>query len=159
MSSEYSWLWLHFVLEPLTNMLNTHLHTPRVGNISQCAEIFIHVTSDESYQPYPLKSFTTMVIIFKIMRGSLKNWHACMSPMICPLSEFLAPLWISIKVHPLGARNRSSFSIANEFAKSRKPSSKVHKPIFYIMKESTFHFQDKTLQRNFSFIHKESRCL
>lgn len=53
-----------------------------------------------------------------------------MSPTICPLREFLLGPVISAKVHPLGARNRSSFKIANAFANSKKPSKKVQKPIF-----------------------------
>lgn len=86
-----------------------------------------------------------------------------MSPMICPLSEFLAPLGISIKVHPLGARNRSSFSIANEFAKRRKASSKVQKPIFCTWwRNQHFIFSTKHfiggIGGNCSFMHKESRC-
>lgn len=64
--------------------------------------------------------------------------------MICPLKEFLPLPGISAKVHPLRARNRSSFSIANAFAKSRQASSKVHKPIPCTTKDSAFHFHQTT---------------
>lgn len=79
---------------------------------------------------HPENNFTTMVIVFRMMRGSLMYWHAWMSPINWPLSEFLLPPGISAKVHPLGARNRSSFSMAKAFAKSRRPSSSVQNPIF-----------------------------
>jgi hypothetical protein len=52
--------------------------------------------------------------------------------MICPLRKFLPLPEISAKVHPLRVRNRSSFSIANAFAKSSKASSKVHNRGFNI---------------------------
>lgn len=91
--------------------------------VQQTETVFTHINA------HPVNSLTTITIIFKRMRGNLKNWHACISPIICPFRVFLLP-WISTKVHPLGARNRSSFSTANAFANSRKPSSKVQKPIF-----------------------------
>lgn len=57
-----------------------------------------------------------------------------MSPMTCPLRVFLLGPVMSANVHPLRARNRSSFKIANAFAKRRNPSSQVHttvqNPIF-----------------------------
>ncbi|RYR46259.1 hypothetical protein Ahy_A07g032001 isoform B [Arachis hypogaea] len=43
--------------------------------------------------------------------------------MSWPLKDFVLPLEKSDKPHPLGARNRSSFSIASAFARSRNPSS------------------------------------
>ncbi|KAK9283686.1 hypothetical protein L1049_011936 [Liquidambar formosana] len=48
-----------------------------------------------------------------------------MRPISCPLSDFVLPPENSEKLHPLGARKRSSCNIANAFARSRKPSSNV----------------------------------
>jgi len=53
-----------------------------------------------------------------------------MSPITCPLRELLLGPVISASVHPRRARNRSSFKIANAFAKRSNPSSKVQNPIF-----------------------------
>jgi len=89
-------------------------------------------------QPQPETSFTMITMMFRSISGSLINWQACTSPIICPLSEFLVLPWSSASVHPLGARNLSSFSMANAFAKSRIPSRKVHKPI--ICKTTRFIF-------------------
>ena len=115
---------------------------------AQCTRLFWISKQWISYliQAQPEKSFTTIITILKSMRGSLKNWQACMSPIICPFSVFLLPLWSSNKVHPLGARNRSSFRIANAFANSRRPSIKVQKPIFWNHKRtSTIHFPGEQL--------------
>lgn len=80
-------------------------------------------------QPQTGTSFNMITMMFRSIRGSLINWQACTSPIICPLSEFLVLPWSSASVHPLGARNLSSFSMANAFAKSRIPSREVQKPI------------------------------
>ncbi|MFS7958088.1 hypothetical protein Hanom_Chr07g00674101 [Helianthus anomalus] len=56
-----------------------------------------------------------------------------MRPIICPLMEFRFTPEYSWKLHPLGARKRSSFNIASAFAISRHPSSSVQRPIFCIM--------------------------
>lgn len=70
-----------------------------------------------------------MMMMLKRMSGTLKNWHAWMNPITCPLSVLLLSLDISANVHPLRARKRSSFRIAKAFANSRSPSKKVQKPI------------------------------
>ncbi|GMP77995.1 hypothetical protein CsSME_00034091 [Camellia sinensis var. sinensis] len=54
--------------------------------------------------------------------------------MSYPLNDFVLPPKKSEKLHPLGPRNHSSFSIARAFARSRRPSSRVQKPIFCMMK-------------------------
>ncbi|PON90163.1 LOW QUALITY PROTEIN: hypothetical protein TorRG33x02_140130 [Trema orientale] len=106
------------------------------NTLPQCSKHNVHnclsfkPVSHTLTQPQPENSFTTIITILKSMRGNLKNWQACISPMICPFSVFLLPPWSSNKVHPLGARNLSSFRIAKAFANSRRPSRKVQKPIF-----------------------------
>jgi len=52
-----------------------------------------------------------------------------MRPISWPLKDLVLPPEKSEKPHPLGARKRPSFNIASEFARSKNPSSKVHKPI------------------------------
>lgn len=50
--------------------------------------------------------------------------------MIWPFKDLAPPLVDTTeKLQPLGARNRSSLSIASAFASSKNPSSNVHKPI------------------------------
>ncbi|KAF5742451.1 hypothetical protein HS088_TW09G00499 [Tripterygium wilfordii] len=70
-----------------------------------------------------------MKMLFKIIRGTLRYWVAYMRPISCPFNDFVLPPENSWKLQPFGARNRSSFNIANAFASSRNPSSSVHKPI------------------------------
>lgn len=58
-----------------------------------------------------------------------------MRPMIWPLREFLLPVWwSSARVHPLGARNRSSLRIASAFANSSNPSISVQNPMISLWK-------------------------
>jgi len=52
-----------------------------------------------------------------------------MRPISWPLNDLVLPTEKSAKPHPLGARKRPSFKIAIAFARSKNPSSKVHKPI------------------------------
>jgi len=52
-----------------------------------------------------------------------------MRPITCPFNDFAFPPGNSWKPQPLGARKRSSFNIASAFARSKRPSSNVHKPI------------------------------
>lgn len=113
-------LWIEFVELQLV-----HEHKIYISYTEQRIEHDIPL-----FLSYPENSFTIMVITLKRIRGSLKNWQAYISPITCPLREFLCGPVISANVHPLRARNRSSFKIANAFAKSRKPSSNVQNPIF-----------------------------
>lgn len=78
---------------------------------------------------HPNTNFTTMVMVLRTIKGTLKYWTALMSPMSCPLRDFDLPPETCEKLHPLGARKRSSFNMANAFVRSRKPSSNVHNPI------------------------------
>ncbi|KAG6763733.1 hypothetical protein POTOM_031172 [Populus tomentosa] len=63
-----------------------------------------------------------------------------MRPISCPFKDFVRPTENSEKLHPLGARKRSSFNIANAFARSRNPSNNVHKPISYIIKKTLVNY-------------------
>ncbi|KAB5544326.1 hypothetical protein DKX38_012438 [Salix brachista] len=63
-----------------------------------------------------------------------------MRPISCPFTDFVRPTENSEKLHPLGARKRSSFNIANAFASSRNPSNNVHKPISYIIKKTLVNY-------------------
>ncbi|KAL3581616.1 hypothetical protein D5086_015948 [Populus alba] len=69
-----------------------------------------------------------------------------MRPISCPFKDFVRPTENSEKLHPLGARKRSSFNIANAFARSRNPSNNVHKPISYIIKKTLVNYTKPKLR-------------
>lgn len=79
---------------------------------------------------HPDTNFTKIQIAFSIMRGTLKYCVAQIRPISCPLKDFVLPPENSEKFNPRGARKRSSFRIASALARSRQPSSSVHRPIY-----------------------------